>query len=145
MKSAAPLKHKKPEVLSQGEFNTWGEARSYAERRAVELHIAHGIEKPTPYSMWTVKMLPGKAFRFGWELLCEPVEVPEPCVQAAAKPSDARKRKPGRPARATKASVAMAVRVTQDEREEYKRAAAAAGLSVSAWVRSVLNAQGRST
>ena len=57
------------------EFKTWHEAREYAEARSKEIGVALGIEKPVPpYVGWTVKMLPRKENRCGWELRCEAVE-----------------------------------------------------------------------
>jgi hypothetical protein len=56
------------------EFQTWHEARRYAEASAKEIGVAFGIEKPTPYQGWTVKMLPRKENRCGWETRCEAVE-----------------------------------------------------------------------
>ena len=56
------------------EFTTWQEARSYAEKSANEYVIAYGIEKPTKYQGWTVKMLPRAENRCDWELRCEVVE-----------------------------------------------------------------------
>lgn len=56
------------------EFKTWREARDYAEQQAREVGVAYGIEKPTPYAGWTVKMLPRPENRSGWELRCEAVE-----------------------------------------------------------------------
>lgn len=56
------------------EFQTWHEARAYAEAQARKVGVAYGIEKPTRYQKWTVKMLPQKQNRYGWELRCEVVE-----------------------------------------------------------------------
>jgi hypothetical protein len=56
------------------EFKTWHEARRYAEAQVKEIGVAYGIEKPTDYSGWTVKMLPRKENRCGWETRCEAVE-----------------------------------------------------------------------
>lgn len=56
------------------EFPTWREARAYAEHQARAYQLPFGIEKPTAYSQWTVKMLPNKANRYGWERMCEAVE-----------------------------------------------------------------------
>ncbi len=58
------------------EFKTWREARDYAEAQARAIGVAYGIEKPTAYSGWTVKMLPRPENRYGWELRCEAVEPP---------------------------------------------------------------------
>jgi hypothetical protein len=58
------------------EFRTWHEARAYAEEKASEYGVAYGIEKPTQFAGWTVKMLPRKENRYGWELRCEAVEPP---------------------------------------------------------------------
>ncbi len=56
------------------EFQTWQEARAYAEQQANSMRVSFGIEKPTAYQKWTVKMLPRKENRCGWELRCEAVE-----------------------------------------------------------------------
>lgn len=61
------------------EFATWREARDHAEAAVLATGIAHGIEKPTglPKGLgqaWTVKMLPRRETRFGWELRCEAIE-----------------------------------------------------------------------
>lgn len=58
------------------EFKTYEEAKTFALEQAMKLDIAHGIEKPTAYSGWTVKMLPLPQNRFGFELRCEAVEPP---------------------------------------------------------------------
>lgn len=58
------------------EFKTWREARDYAEKQARELGQPHGIEKPTQFQGWTVKMVPRREYRAGWELRCEIVEPP---------------------------------------------------------------------
>ncbi len=60
--------------MATSEFGTYGEARTEAERRVKSMGIAHGIEKPTPYQKWTVKMLPLPQNRCGWELRCEAIE-----------------------------------------------------------------------
>jgi hypothetical protein len=64
-KEPLPLRH---------EFPTWKEARAYAEHQADAFGLAFGIEKPTKFSKWTVKMLPRKENRYGWERMCEAVE-----------------------------------------------------------------------
>jgi hypothetical protein len=56
------------------EHKTYQAAREEAEKRVKQYGIAHGIEKPTPYQGWTVKMLPLPQNRSGWELRCEAVE-----------------------------------------------------------------------
>jgi len=56
------------------EFKTWQEARAYAEEQARKIGVAYGIEKPAAYMGWTVKMLPRRENRCGWELRCEAVE-----------------------------------------------------------------------
>ena len=55
-------------------FETWQEARDYAQGEADRMGLSFGIEKPTPYQAWSVKMLPRPENRFGWELRCEAVE-----------------------------------------------------------------------
>lgn len=64
--------------MMDSEFETWEEARAEAERRANLYQIAHGIEKPTAYAKWTIKMLPRPENRYGWELRCEAVEPIKP-------------------------------------------------------------------
>lgn len=66
-------------------FKTWREARDYAQAQANKLGLSFGIEKPAEWKgipehmrEWTVKMLPGPAFRFGWELRCEVVDPETP-------------------------------------------------------------------
>ncbi len=56
------------------EFKTWREARTYAEEQANRLGVSFGIEKPTRFAGWTVKMLPQAKYRCGWELRCEVVD-----------------------------------------------------------------------
>jgi hypothetical protein len=56
------------------EFKTYEEAKAYALEQTYNGPVAYGIEKPTDYQSWTVKMLPGRRFRCGWELRCEAVE-----------------------------------------------------------------------
>lgn len=59
------------------EFATWQAARAYAEQMSQAYGVAYGIEKPTQFSKWTVKMLPLPQNRCGWELHCEAVEPPK--------------------------------------------------------------------
>lgn len=80
----------KPEPLPlRFEFDTYEAAKAYAVHQAAAMNTAFGIERPgadlpekyrrkMPAHMlkWTVKMLPGKAYRQGFELRCEAVEPP---------------------------------------------------------------------
>ncbi len=65
-------------------FKEYREARAYAEKMVRETGIAHGIEKmPNHYKganavHFSVKMLPLKKHRCGWELWCEAVEPGDP-------------------------------------------------------------------
>lgn len=56
------------------EFATYEQAFDHAVEQSNKIGVAHGIEKPTLYQKWTVKMLPRKENRCGWELRCEAVE-----------------------------------------------------------------------
>jgi len=62
-------------------FATWSEARAHAQAQANKLGLSFGIEKPTPYQGWSVKMLPRPENRCGWELRCEVVD-PERIARA---------------------------------------------------------------
>ncbi len=69
--------------MRKQEFDTWYEARAAAQVWANELGMSVGIEKPVilkgmarPYQGWTIKILPRKANRYGWETRCEVVD---PC------------------------------------------------------------------
>jgi hypothetical protein len=56
------------------EFATYQEARSTAVERANRYQQSYGIEKPSPYQKWTIKMIPNDPkLRFGWERQIEPV------------------------------------------------------------------------
>lgn len=73
----------------RNEFDTYEQAKEYAVHQAKAYNLAFGIEKPgadlpekyrkrLPAFMlkWTVKMIPAKQFRQGFELRCEAVEPP---------------------------------------------------------------------
>lgn len=51
------------------------------------------------------------------------------------------RRGPGRPPRREGQPVLITIRATSEERETYSRAAEAAGLSVSEWIRSLVEAE----
>jgi hypothetical protein len=56
-------------------FDTWEEAKAYAQTKADELGLSYCIEKPTKYQGWSVKLIPqDPSRRFGWETRCQAVE-----------------------------------------------------------------------
>jgi len=57
-----------------GGFKTYEEAKKFAVAQVREFRSAHGIEKPTAYQGWTVKGLPMKKNRFGFESRIEALE-----------------------------------------------------------------------
>jgi hypothetical protein len=70
-------------------FKDWHEAHAYAEAQVRTIGIAHGIEKmPDHFSrtkgavVFSVKMLPLKKNRQGWELRCEAIEPEDVRVQS---------------------------------------------------------------
>jgi hypothetical protein len=63
------------------QFDTWEEARRYAEEQVCTYRVAHGIEKMNGTRkgqvVFSVKMLPLPKNRQGWELRCEALEPEE--------------------------------------------------------------------
>ena len=90
-----------PRLPPIGGFKTYEEAKKFAVAQVRELRTAHGIEKPTAYQGYSVKMLPPKKYRFGFQSRIEPVEVEDypPMVEGVTALTLARERlastKPG--------------------------------------------------
>lgn len=64
---------------AQTGFPTHAAARAEAHTRARRYGVAYGIEAPTAYAQWTIKMLPKRENRFGFEARIEAVEADDPC------------------------------------------------------------------